>query len=77
MNLGVNSGTTDTTNSSQKLIAQQIKEKLIHHTQAEKIKKDEISNETTIKNWISGFSHHWKEAIALWALDETKNSEPF
>ncbi|CAG8744524.1 15511_t:CDS:2, partial [Cetraspora pellucida] len=67
---------TGTANLSQKLTAQQMREELIHRAQAGEIEKDEIPNETTIKNWISGFSHHWKEAMALRALDETENFKP-
>ncbi|RIB15653.1 hypothetical protein C2G38_2247491 [Gigaspora rosea] len=67
---------TGTANPSQKLIAQQMREELILRAQAGKINDDEIPKETTIQNWISGFSHRWKEAMALRALDETESSEP-
>ncbi|CAG8511513.1 11737_t:CDS:2 [Dentiscutata heterogama] len=65
-----------TANPSQKLMAPQIREELIRHAQTGEIENNEIPKEAMNQNWISRFSHRWKEAMVLRALDETENYEP-
>ncbi|RHZ83505.1 hypothetical protein Glove_91g130 [Diversispora epigaea] len=64
-----------TANPRQKLNAQQMYEELLRHAEIGKIEENKIPKVTTISNWITVFSHKWKEAMALRTLEENMNSE--
>ncbi|EXX55589.1 uncharacterized protein OCT59_013566 [Rhizophagus irregularis] len=66
---------TGTSNPRQKLNAQQMHKEFLKRVELGKIEENDIPKITTITNWISTFSHKWKEAMTLRTLEENMDSE--
>ncbi|CAG8724967.1 14374_t:CDS:2, partial [Dentiscutata erythropus] len=61
---------TGTASPRNKLLATEMQQELLNHSQKDEINKVNMPKVSTISNWISSFSKAWKQAMAGNSLEE-------